>query len=120
MDPGAPAQKCGEELKQLQTLRRLSGSYSPRQCFEAGDSSDRLVAVEPYISARTGEIKSLECWKEFLPSQYNFDDFKNTYLRPLKLQDKYTWVPAEPLKEAEAKDINMYLGQYNEAAHDLV
>ena len=62
--------------------------------IEAGDSSDRLVAVEPYISARTGEIK--------------------------KLQDKYTWVPAEPLKEAEAKDINMYLGQYNEAAHDLV
>ena len=51
--------------------------------IEAGDSSDRLVAVEPYISARTGEIKSLECWKEFLPSQYNFDDFKNTYLSPL-------------------------------------
>ena len=85
--------------------------------IEAGDSSDRLVAVEPYISARTGEIK--ECWKEFLPSQYNFDDFKNTYLRPLKLQDKYTWVPAEPLKEEEAKDINMYLGQYNLAAHDI-
>ena len=82
--------------------------------IEAGDSSDRLVAVEPYISARTGEIK-----KEFLPSQYNFDDFKNTYLRPLKLQDKYTWVPAEPLKEEEAKDINMYLGQYNLAAHDI-
>ena len=81
--------------------------------IEAGDSSDRLVAVEPYISARTGEIK------EFLPSQYNFDDFKNTYLRPLKLQDKYTWVPAEPLKEEEAKDINMYLGQYNLAAHDI-
>ena len=81
--------------------------------IEAGDSSDRL------ISARTGEIKSLECWKEFLPSQYNFDDFKNTYLRPLKLQDKYTWVPAEPLKEEEAKDINMYLGQYNLAAHDI-
>ena len=78
--------------------------------IEAGDSSDRLVAVEPYISARTGEIK---------PSQYNFDDFKNTYLRPLKLQDKYTWVPAEPLKEEEAKDINMYLGQYNLAAHDI-
>ena len=75
--------------------------------IEAGDSSDRLVAVEPYISARTGEIKSLECWKEFL------------YLRPLKLQDKYTWVPAEPLKEEEAKDINMYLGQYNLAAHDI-
>ena len=87
--------------------------------IEAGDSSDRLVAVEPYISARTGEIKSLECWKEFLPSQYNFDDFKNTYLRPLKLQDKYTWVPAEPLKEEEAKDINMYLGHYNLAAHDI-
>ena len=69
--------------------------------IEAGDSSDRLVAVEPYISARTGEIK------------------KNTYLRPLKLQDKYTWVPAEPLKEEEAKDINMYLGQYNLAAHDI-
>ena len=66
--------------------------------IEAGDSSDRLVAVEPYISARTGEIK---------------------YLRPLKLQDKYTWVPAEPLKEEEAKDINMYLGQYNLAAHDI-
>ena len=26
--------------------------------IEAGDSSDRLVAVEPYISARTGEIKT--------------------------------------------------------------
>jgi len=87
--------------------------------IEAGDAKDSLQAVDAYINWFSGEIKSLENWKSFLPVQENFDTFKSEKLRPVQLKDAYTWECTQADSNEQKERIDSFLVQYNVAAKDL-
>lgn len=87
--------------------------------IEAGDQKDNLQAFEAYINWYTGEIKSLENWKNFLPSHENYENFCKDKLRPVQLKDPYTWECQKADDQEQMDRINSFLVQYNNAAKDL-
>ncbi len=87
--------------------------------LEAGDAKDSLKAVDAYINWFTGEIKSLENWKSFLPVHENFEKFSQDKLRPVQLKDAYTWECTKADNDEQMERINSFLVQYNSAARDL-
>lgn len=87
--------------------------------IEAGDNKSTLQAVEAYINWFTGEIKSLDNWKAFLPVHENFDAFLKEKLRPVQLKDAYTWECTRADSNEQMERINSFLVQYNAAAQDL-
>lgn len=87
--------------------------------LEAGNDKNSLKAVDALINWFTGEIKSLENWKSFLPSHEDFEKFKSEKLRPVQLQDAYTWVCESADNQEQMDRINSFLVQYNNAAKDL-
>ena len=86
--------------------------------IEAGENKNSLQAVEAYINCFTGEIKSLENWKAFLPVHENFDAFLKDKLRPVQLKDAYTWECTQADSEEQKSRIDSFLVQYNNAAKD--
>ena len=86
--------------------------------IEAGENKNSLQAVEAYINWFTGEIKSLENWKAFLPVHENFDAFLKDKLRPVQLKDAYTWECTQADSEEQKNRIDSFLVQYNNAAKD--
>ncbi len=86
--------------------------------LEAGDAKASLQAVDAYINWFSGEIKSLENWKAFLPEHENFDTFLSEKLRPVALKDAYTWECSKADSQEQMDRINSFLVQYNAAAQD--
>ena len=75
--------------------------------------------IDCKIDSTTGEIKSLDNWKKFLPSHENYENFCQAKLRPVQLKDPYTWECSKADSQEQMDRINSFLVQYNNAAKDL-